>query len=57
MENGGGKADGYSERTNQSEASSKGSVDLKSSDVEILISEMHDLSFMLENSLTMPKSE
>lgn len=57
MENGGGKADDYSEQINRSETSSKGTADLKSCDVEILISEMHDLSFMLENSLSIPKSE
>lgn len=57
MENGSGKDDDYSEQINRSEPSSRGTADLKSSDVEMLISGMHDLSFMLENSLSIPKSE
>lgn len=56
-ENGVEKADVHSEKISQSETTSRVvNSELKSSDVETLISEMHDLSFMLENSLSIPES-
>lgn len=50
------KADGNVDRANPSESALKDKLDLKSSVAETLISDMHDLSFMLESSLSITNS-
>lgn len=57
MEHGDVKADGYVDRLNPSGMNSKETLGLKSADAETLISEMHNLSFMLESGLSIPNSD